>query len=94
MSHHDREVIEKLRKISRNAANQGVDIPQIFRRFTNKGSDKMTQDELLIAMSRVCDNVSLGDVKELHRIIIGSQTSTGIEDVKIPVNEVVQMLTL
>jgi len=27
MSHHDRDVIEKLRKISRNAANQGVDIP-------------------------------------------------------------------
>lgn len=55
----------------------------------SKGSDKMSQDELLIAMSRVADNVSLGDVKELHRIIVGSQTSTGIEDVKVPVNEVV-----
>jgi hypothetical protein len=36
------------------------------------------------------------DVKDLHRIIVGASPGSiaGIEDVKVPINEVVQMLTL
>ena len=51
---------------------------------------------MLIAMSRVNDDIQLGDVKELHRIIVGAApgSNIGIEDVKVPINEVVQMLTL
>jgi|DEB0MinimDraft_12_1074336.scaffolds.fasta_scaffold30365_1 hypothetical protein len=49
----------------------------------------MSQDELLIAMSRVSDHIQLGDVKELHRIVVGANTSHDIEDVKVSVNEVV-----
>jgi len=49
----------------------------------------MSQDELLIAMSRVSDHVSLGDVKELHRIVVGAATTNDLEEVKISVNEVV-----
>ena len=60
----------------------------------SKGSNHISQDELLIAMSRVSDNIQLGDVKEFHRIILGARTSHEIEDVKIPVNEVVALLTL
>lgn len=49
---------------------------------------------MLIAMSRVSDNIQLGDVKELHRIVIGAPNLNGIEDEKISINEVVQLLTL
>lgn len=44
-------------------------------------------------MSRVFDNVALGDIKELYRILIGAAPGTvgltGFEDAKIPINEVV-----
>ena len=49
-------------------------------------------------MSRVFDQVNLGDIKDLYRILIGAAPGTvglaGFEDAKIPINEVVQMLTL
>ena len=52
----------------------------------------------MIAMSRVFDNLNLSDIKDLYRILIGAAPGTvgltGFEDVKIPINEVVQMLTL
>ena len=44
---------------------------------------------MLIAMSRVSDNVQLRDVKELHRILVGASSSHEIEDVKVAVNELV-----
>jgi len=42
-------------------------------------------------MSRVSDNVQMRDIKDLHRIIVGAQpgSTAGIEDVKVPINEVV-----
>jgi hypothetical protein len=47
-------------------------------------------------MSRVSDSIQLKDIKELHRIIVGASpgSTAGIEDVKVPINEVVQMLTI
>jgi hypothetical protein len=47
-------------------------------------------------MSRVNDNIALGDIKELHRIVVGAApgSNAGIEDVRVPINELVQMLTL
>ena len=49
-------------------------------------------------MSRVFDQVNLGDIKDLYRILIGAAPGTvgltGFEDAKVPINEVVQMLTL
>lgn len=89
MNQHDRGIMEKLRKTSTQAANSGTDLTQIFNKFAGKGSDKIGQDELLIAMSRVSDNIQLGDVKELHRIVVGAPTGNAIEDVKVPINEVV-----
>ena len=71
-------------------------LPSIFNKFAARGSDKLTQDELLIAMSRVSDDIHLGDIKDLYRILIGVAPGAlaGFEDVKVPINEVVQMLTL
>lgn len=97
MSKYDRDIIEKLRSIA-NQANreQGLDLGIVFQKMASKGSDKITQDELLIAMSRVSDHIVLKDIKDLHRIIVGAApgSTAGIEDVKVPINEVVQMLTL
>lgn len=47
-------------------------------------------------MSRVSDNIQMKDIKDLHRIIVGASPgqTAGIEDVKVSINEVVQMLTL
>lgn len=77
---------------------QGIDLSAVFAKFAQKGSDKISLDELLIAMSRVFDHVNLGDIKDLYRILIGAAPGTvglaGFEDAKIPINEVVQMLTL
>ena len=73
-----------------------MDLGIVFQKIASKGSDKITQDELLIAMSRVSDNIQLKDIKDLHRIIVGASpgSTAGIEDVKVPINEVVQMLTI
>ena len=49
----------------------------------------MSVDDMLIAMSRVADSIQLGDVKELHRIIIGAGSCNEIQDVKVAVNEVI-----
>lgn len=53
----------------------------------------MSQDELLIAMSRIFDQINLGDIKDLYRILIGAAPGTvglvGFEDAKVPINEVV-----
>jgi hypothetical protein len=38
----------------------------------------MSMDDMLIAMARISDSIQLGDVKELHRIIIGASTSNEI----------------
>ena len=75
---------KKLLRTSGNISPLGI-----FNKFAGKGSDKIGQDELLIAMSRVSDNIQLGDVKELHRIVVGAPTGNAIEDVKVPINEVV-----
>jgi len=48
---------------------------------------------MLIAMSRVSDTIQLRDVKELHRILVGASSSNEIEDVKVNVQDVVQLLT-
>lgn len=47
-------------------------------------------------MSRVSDQVSLGDIKDLFRILLGFSPGSmaGFEDAKVPINEIVQMLTL
>mmetsp|Transcript_35577 Transcript_35577/g.54384 ORF Transcript_35577/g.54384 Transcript_35577/m.54384 type:complete len:85 (+) Transcript_35577:2027-2281(+) len=84
--------MDRLRKISKTAqAEHAMDLRDVFSRFSGKGNEKISQDELLIAMSRVSDHISLGDVKELHRIIVGAQpgSNAGIEEVKVPINEVV-----
>ena len=97
LSQQDREVVERLRHMVRNAVNgQGVDLTQVFMKFAQRGSDKLSQDELIISMSRVSDSVSLGDIKDLFRILLGFSPGslTGYEDAKVPINEVVQMLTL
>ena len=97
LSIQDRDTIEKLRKYSRQANDeQGIDLSIIFNKLAQKGSDKISQDELLIAMSRVSDNIQMKDIKDLHRIIVGASPgqTAGIEDVKVSINEVVQMLTL
>jgi len=47
-------------------------------------------------MSRVSDAISLRDIKELHRILVGAQpgSNAGIEDVKVQLGEAVSMLTI
>ena len=99
MSQQDRETVERLRAVTRDSVSQqGLDLGAVFAKFAQRGSDKISLDELLIAMSRVFDQVNLGDIKELYRILIGAAPGTvglaGFEDAKIPINEIVQMLTL
>ena len=58
LSNYDREIIEKLRKIANQSNREnGLDLGIVFQKLARKGSDKITQDELLIAMSRVSDNI-------------------------------------
>ena len=45
-------------------------------------------------MARVSDNIQLGDVKELHRIVIGAPNLNGIEDERVSIQDVVHLLTL
>ena len=97
MSSYDREIIEKLRRCTNKAyREQGIDLSIVFSKIAAKGSDKISQDELLIAMSRVSDNIQMKEIKDLHRIVVGASpgSTAGIEDVKVPINEVVQLLTL
>jgi hypothetical protein len=75
---------------------KGIDVEEVFRRLVGKQNDKISQDELLIAMSRISDAVSLGDVKELHRILVGAYpgNNAGIEDVKVSLVDAISILTL
>lgn len=86
-------MVQRLRSVVRGAA---AELASIFNKFATRGSDKLTQDELLIAMSRVSDDIHMGDIKDLYRILIGVAPGglAGFEDVKVPINEVVQLLTL
>lgn len=86
---NDREVVDRLRAIIKQTTG---DLGRTFSRFASRGSDKMSRDELLIAMSRVSDNVHLGDIKDLFRILSGS--AEDYADAKVPINEIVQLLTL
>lgn len=89
--------MDKLRRIAKEEIEQqGTNLGALFQKIASSGSDKISQDELLIAMSRVNDDIQLGDVKELHRIMVGAApgSNAGIEDIKVPINEIVQMLTL
>ena len=89
MNQRDRDTTTKLRDIAQQAIQRGIDLGSVFSKFAGQGSDKIGQDEMLIAMARVSDNIQLGDVKELHRIVIGAPNLNGIEDEKISINEVV-----
>lgn len=88
LTQSDREVVQRLRMVVRGAQ---VDISSIFTKFAARGSDKLSQDELLIAMSRISDDIHLGDIKDLYRILIGVAPGglAGFEDVRVPINEVV-----
>ena len=99
LSQKDREIVERLRSTAKTATQQqGIDLATVFSKFAQKGADKISQDELLIAMSRIFDQVNLGDIKDLYRVLLGAAPGTvglsGFEDAKIPISEVVQMLTL
>lgn len=94
LSEQDRFTIQKLRKIAQDLTSQGLDLSATFQKFAQKGSDQISQDEMLIAMSRVSDTIQLRDVKELHRIVVGASSSNEIEDVKVSVSEVVHLLTV
>ena len=85
--------MERLRALMRQS---NADIGRVFNRFAQRGSDKISSDELLIAMSRVSDNIHLADIKDLYRIMVGAAPGAlgDLDDVKVPINEVVQMLTL
>lgn len=71
-----------------------MNLNNVFARFAQKGSSQISLDEMLIAMSRVNDNIQLGDIKELHRIIVGASSSHDIEEVKVSISELVQILTI
>lgn len=94
MSQWDKEIVERLRKVVGVSQQKGVDVEGVFHRIAGKNSDKISQDELLIAMSRINDSVSMADIKELHRILVGVQPgcNAGIEDIKVPIALAIQML--
>lgn len=89
----DREIIDRLRKNVGQSQQRGVDVSHILHKIAGSG-DKISQDELLIAMSRISDSVSLGDVKDLHRLLAGAQAgaNAGLEDIKVSIAEAVQIL--
>ena len=71
----------------------------VLKQFAAKDSDLMTKNELILSMSRVSNEISYMQVDVLHRAISGylpqsSSLGGGLDDIKIPINEVVQMLTL
>jgi|APGre2960657423_1045063.scaffolds.fasta_scaffold560865_1 hypothetical protein len=45
-------------------------------KFAERGTDRLSADELLIAMSRVSSDINLGEVRELHRIVLGYAPGT------------------
>ena len=94
LSDQERQTVDKLRQIAYDLTQQGLDLSSVFLKFAQKGSETISQDEMLIAMSRVSDGAQLRDVKELHRILVGSGSTSGIEDIKVPVSDLIQILTL
>ena len=58
MSNKDRSIVDKLRNITKEQISiKGTDLGSTFQKIAAQGQDKITQDEMLIAMSRVNDDI-------------------------------------
>ena len=68
--------------------NSGVDISQVFAKITSKGQDKISQDELLIGLSRVSNDINLRECKDLFRILMGPGAMVH-ENAQVPINEAI-----
>ena len=44
-------------------------LEEVLRKFSRDNKDTITEDELLIGISKVNANVHIGDIKELTRIL-------------------------
>lgn len=77
-----REVVGRLR-----AQLQGQGLEEILRKLARDNKDQISEDDLLIGISRLNANIHIGDIKELTNII-----RDGKEGAKISIAETVQLI--
>ena len=77
-------------------------VEQSLRKFGSQGGVSITQDELLIALSRVDAAVTLEEIKEFFSIVQGSSSTPGKpasqhlhpSDHTVQIAEVLQVLSI
>ena len=82
MAPQDRDLVERIRGVLR-----GQNIEETLRRFARDNKDQITEDELILAISKVNANIYLGDIKDLGRILKSQK------DGKISIAEALQLLS-
>jgi len=77
-------------------------VEQSLRKFGSQGGVSITQDELLIALSRVDAAVTLEEIKEFYSVVQGNSRSPGKpidqhhhpSDNTVQIAEVLQVLSI
>ena len=77
-----KEVVSRLR-----AQLHGQGLEDILRKLARDNKDQISEDDLLIGVSRLNANIHIGDIKELTNII-----RDGKEGAKISIAETVQLI--
>jgi len=78
----EKDLVERIKLVLK-----GQNIEDTLRRFARDNKDQITEDELILAISKLNANVYLGDVKDLGKILKSQK------DGKISIAEALQLLS-
>lgn len=79
----DKEIVERIR-----GAMKGQPLEDVLRRFARDNKDHISEDDLLIGVSKINANVYMGDLKDLIGILKAGAGSQG----KISIAETLQLI--
>jgi hypothetical protein len=68
--------------------DQGLE--DVLRKFSRDNKDQITEDDLLIGISKINANVHIADIKELAKILRGGDSQNSSD--KISIAETVQLI--
>lgn len=81
----EKDLVERIR-----GAVKGQNVEDVLRRFAKDNKDLITEDELLLALSRLNANIYLGDIKDLVTLMKAGQKTAG--EGKVSIAEATQLI--
>jgi hypothetical protein len=81
----EKSIVDRIR-----SSVKGQPIEETLRRLSKDNTDRVNEEELLIALSKMNSNFYLGDIKDFINILKGHSSKSG--DDKISIAETVQLI--